>query len=306
MIYSGPIIYSVSILILFIFIMTTILRTLRKATDRRERRLNKQEGISSVSRPTKTMRKKMKETKLQGIDNIEKQFTITRKILVPFFIFLALIVAIIPFLNSAPAALLSLVAAVLSIVVGMAAKPFLENLFAGLVISYSHSLNIGDTVLINDHYGTVEDINLSYSIIKTWDWKRYIIPNNNMMRQDFLNYTLIEKYQWVYIEFSVAYDNDLSEVEKIALDCAYLSEFTLEDNTPYFWIMEMEKESYKCWLVSWAENPSKAWSLKNDLRTRLIKAFQENRIEVHSFRYVLDRKRPSSTRKPEEETPLEN
>ena len=193
-----------------------------------------------------------------------------------------------PFINSAPAAFISIFAAVLSLIIGIAAKPFIENLFAGLVLSYSKSLNIGDTVLIDEKYGTVEDINLSYTTIKTWDWKRYILPNIKMLQQDFLNYTLIDKYQWAYIEFWVAYENDLQEVERIALACANASDFTLGDNVPYFWIMEMGKDGYQCWLASWAEDPAAAWSLRNDLRTKLIMEFGKKNIKYHSLHHIME------------------
>jgi hypothetical protein len=156
------------------------------------------------------------------------------------------------------------------------------------ILIYDFSLNIGDTILIDEKYGTVEDINLSYTTVKTWDWKRYVLPNIRMLQQNFMNFTLVDKYQWVYIEFWAAYENDLQEVERIALDCAKQSKFTLEDNVPYFWIMEMAMDGYKCWLASWADNPSSAWSLRNDLRTRLIMEFSKKNIKYHSLHHVVE------------------
>ncbi len=109
-----------------------------------------------------------------------------------------------------------------------------------------------------------------------------------MISKDFVNYTLIEKYQWVYIEFWSAYTNDLDEVERIAMECANERDFSLEDNIPSFWIMEMDKDSYKCWLASWASDPSNAWNLRNDLRTRLIKEFRRNGIAIHELRHIVN------------------
>ena len=280
--------YSAVVFTLFLFILIILLRTLRKATDRRENRLKRKKEQFPLSKLTRLMKSRAAGSRKARFESIENQFTITRKILIPSIIGLGLFIAVIPFLNNIPAAFISVFVAAFSLFIGIAAKPFLENIFAGLVISYSKSLNIGDTVLIDEKYGTVEDINLSYTTIKTWDWKRYVVPNIKMMQQDFLNYTLVDKYQWVYIEFWSAFENDIEEVEKLALECAGKSEFTLEDNIPYFWVMEMDKDGYKCWLASWAEDPGNAWSLRNDLRTRLIKEFRKNNIQYHSLHHIME------------------
>jgi small-conductance mechanosensitive channel len=276
----GQVLYSAGVFVFFLIVLAIALRTLRRATDQREKRLKKKKADPLVTKPTGTMKKGMTSGQKSRFESIENQFTITRKLLVPIVISIGIILALLPFATNVPAAYLTMFATILSVIIGMAARPFLENIFAGLVISYSKSLNIGDTVLIGDQYGTVEDINLSYTTIKTWDWKRYVIPNINMISRDFINYTLIEKYQWVYIEFWSAYDNDLEEVERIAVDCSAESEYTLEDNVPSFWIMEMDKDCYKCWVASWASDPSNAWNLRNDLRTRLIKEFRKKGIKV--------------------------
>ncbi|MBI9105001.1 MAG: mechanosensitive ion channel [Spirochaetales bacterium] len=296
----GSFIYAAVVILISIIALITILRTLRRATDLREKRIRRGNEQFPLSKPTRLMRKKAGNNKKGRIESVEKQFTITRKILVPSIIGLGIIISILPFINSVPAAFLSIFAAVFSLMIGIAAKPFLENLFAGLVISYSKSLNIGDTVLIDEKYGTVEDINLSYTTVKTWDWKRYVLPNIRMLQQDFLNFTLVEKYQWAYIEFWSAYENDLQEVEQVALDCAKQSEFALPDNVPYFWIMEMDKDGYKCWLASWAEDPAAAWALRNDLRTKLIMEFSKRDIKYHSLHHVVQNVevKPRQTGKP--------
>ena len=291
----GSYFYTAAVMFISVIILIITLRSLRRATDKRENRIKRKKEQYPLSKPTTMMRKKTDKLKKGRLESVENQFTITRKILVPSIIGLGLIIAVLPFINSVPAAFISVFAAVFSLIIGIAAKPFLENMFAGLVISYSKSLNIGDTVLIDKKYGTVEDINLSYTTVKTWDWKRYVLPNIRMLQQDFLNYTLVDKYQWAYIEFWVAYENDLQEVERIALDCAAQSEFTLEDNVPYFWIMEMEKDAYKCWLASWAEDPSSAWSLRNDLRTKLIMEFNNNNIKYHSLHHIVANEEPSNS-----------
>ena len=100
-----------------------------------------------------------------------------------------------------------------------------------------------------DIYGIVEDINLTTTIIKTWDWKRFVVPNSKMLDTDFINYTLTDKVQMAYIEFQVAYNNDITEIEKIALKCAAESEYISSNEKPAFWVMSTDEKSIKCWLA---------------------------------------------------------
>ena len=293
-IFNVPIVYIYPLLILIIFstVLFIVLKNLKKATVRREERFIKKENDKAFSKPTKTMRRSNAKKRKSGLESIEKQFTITRKILIPFILLLALIVAVVPFLNQVPAAIFSLFIAGFSLILGIAVKPLLENVFAGLVISYSKSLNIGDTVVVDDKYGTVEDITMSYTTIKTWDWKRYILPNSKMIQQEFLNLTLVEKYQWAYVEFYVAYDTDIEKVKEIALKCASENKHTVVDNVPYFWVMDMKEESYVCWIASWTEDPATAWSFKNDIRTDMIIEFQKAGIKSYSIKYFMNENPP--------------
>ena len=44
-----------------------------------------------------------------------------------------------------------------------------------------------------------------------------------------------------------------------------------------------KKDTIKCWLAAWADNPSDAWELRNDLRTSLLKRFQSEKINFHQY-----------------------
>jgi len=237
----------------------------------------------------------LKTMKKNGMESIESQFSISRKIIIPSIIILGLIISLIPFLSHVPATLLSFIVGAFTVVTGITARPFLENLFAGIVLSSSRSLNIGDTVIVDANYGTVEDISLTYTSIKTWDLKRYIVPNINMLNKDFLNLSLIEKSQWAYIEYWVSYSSDLEFVKDLSIKCAEKSIYHNEDHDVEFWIMDMEKDSVKCWLAVWADSPADAWAYKNDLRTNLITEFRKAGIEIHSFSNKIKIENPESS-----------
>ena len=80
----------------------------------------------------------------RGFATIERNTTITRRALVPLIILLTAALAGIPFLDRVPGAALSVIVAASTVLAGLAARPIIENAFAGLVIAYSKLLNIGD------------------------------------------------------------------------------------------------------------------------------------------------------------------
>jgi small-conductance mechanosensitive channel len=223
-----------------------------------------------------------------ALERIEENFSVSRRMLVPLIIAVTGILACIPFMDQAPAATLSVIAGVATLLVGIATRPVIENAVAGLMISYSRTINIGDTVRLADHYGTIEDINATHTTVKVWNWNRYLIPNGRMLALEFENLSLIEEDIWTHVEFTVGYDADLTAVESIAIDAVTSSQRYSATEAPRFWYNELRPEGVVCWVAAWARNPSDSWSLQSDIRKRLIQGFQAQSIPVHSHRLQVE------------------
>jgi small-conductance mechanosensitive channel len=86
----------------------------------------------------------------------------------------------VPFLASAGVA---------GIVLGLAAQRTLGSLFAGLQLSIAQPIRIGDEVLVENEFGTVEEITLTYVVVKIWDERRLIVPMSRFLEQPFQNWT---------------------------------------------------------------------------------------------------------------------
>ncbi len=227
--------------------------------------------------------KPIQQAKETAVENIEYRFSIIRKLSFYSIITVWVIALAFPFLDRMPATFISFIVAASAIVVGVAARPFIENLISGIVISFSQPIRIGDTVLIDEKYGTIEDISVTHTIVKMWNWRRYIIPNGSMLSKEIINCTINDTYQWMHVEFYVAYDGDISLVEQLAIDAASKSRHFANYEKPRFWVMGMEDKAYRCWVVAWADNPADAWELGNDIRTELIKQFNSHGIKAHQF-----------------------
>jgi small-conductance mechanosensitive channel len=222
------------------------------------------------------------------MESIETRFNMMRRVLLPALGALLLFVLVIPLLSGAPSALLSLLVAVVAVVAGIAARPFLENLMAGVIISFTQPVRIGDTVLVDGFFGTIENISLTHTTLKVWDWRRYMVPNSAMLAKEFVNYSIIDRFQWAYVEFWVDPRTDLDEVRDIATKAALTSPRFADYEEPRFWVMEMGKEGVRCWVAAWADTPSDAWQLGHDIRTELVRRFRDSSIRTHGYQHHWD------------------
>jgi small-conductance mechanosensitive channel len=221
----------------------------------------------------------------RGIESIERHFSVMRRLLVPLIALLALLLAAPAFLADSSATTASMIGTVVAVVVGFAVRPFLENAVAGLVISSSRLVRIGDTVRVDDWYGTIEDITATHTAVKVWDWRRYLVPNSRMLGSAFFNYSLYDTFVWAYAEFWVTPDADLDEVREIALRAPLESPYFSSREDPTFWIIGIHKDAICCWVAAWADTPSGAWALTHDMRTTLLADLRRRGIPLSVQRH---------------------
>jgi small-conductance mechanosensitive channel len=80
-------------------------------------------------------------------------------------------------------------AGVAGLAVGLAARPVLSNLIAGVQLAIAQPIRLGDEVLVEGEFGTVEEIQTTYVVIRLWDWRRMVVPLSYFMEKPFQNWT---------------------------------------------------------------------------------------------------------------------
>lgn len=189
-----------------------------------------------------------KEAREAALESVATRYTIIKRVFSATLAAIWLLAIIFPFLGEMPAAVISVMVGAAGIILGIAARPLIENLISGMMISFSRPVRTGDTIMIDDEYGTIEDITMTYTIVKSWNWRRYVIPNSLMLKKEFINCSLYDSYQWAHVEFWVACDADLGQVRDIAISAASESQYFANYEPPRFWVMETGKEGVKCWV----------------------------------------------------------
>ncbi len=140
-----------------------------------------------------------------------------------------------------------------SVALGFAFKDVLQNLFAGFLILIYRPFHIGDQIKINDFEGTVEEINVRATKIKTYDGERVVIPNNDLYMDAVLVRTAFP-HRRTKIVVGIGYEEDHEQARRILLGVLKDTEGVLNDPAPDVDVYELADSSVNMRLLYWTDS----------------------------------------------------
>jgi small-conductance mechanosensitive channel len=108
--------------------------------------------------------------------------------------------------------------AVIALVFGLAAQSTLSNFVAGILVAFAQPLRLGDTVGVAGASGTVQQIGLTYTVIRGGDGQRYYVPNTKLASDTIRNATIAGAEHLVAVKVAVPLSADLDRVLGILLE----------------------------------------------------------------------------------------
>jgi small-conductance mechanosensitive channel len=109
-------------------------------------------------------------------------------------------------------------AGLIGIVAGVAAQSTLSNLFAGMQIAFGDMVRIGDTVVVDGEWGTVEEITLTFLSVRTWDERRITMPVSYFTSKPFENWSRGDPRMTGTVLFHVDHSAPVDEMRKRLLE----------------------------------------------------------------------------------------
>lgn len=94
-------------------------------------------------------------------------------------------------------------AGVLSIVAGLAVQTSLVNVFAGMQLAFTDAIRVGDVVVVEEEWGRIEEITLTYVVVHIWDDRRLILPSTYFTTTPFQNWTRRQSEVMGTVEFDL-------------------------------------------------------------------------------------------------------
>ncbi len=166
-------------------------------------------------------------------------------------------------------------AGIAGMILGFSAQKVLGNLLAGIQIAITQPIRLGDVLIVENEWGWVEEITLTYVVVKIWDLRRLVIPISHFLEKPFQNWTRtsadILGTVFIYADYTIPIDKLREELTRIlqstdlwdgkvnGLQVTDAKEHTLELRA----------------LMSAADSP-KAWDLRCLVREKLVTFVQEH------------------------------
>jgi small-conductance mechanosensitive channel len=166
-------------------------------------------------------------------------------------------------------------AGVASVVVGSAAQKSLANLIAGFQLAFTQPVRIDDIVIVEKEQGRVEEITLSYVVIRTWDLRRLILPITYFLEKPFENWTRntgeLIGHVFVLADYTVPIEAVRREFQRLVVNSPKYN-----GGVCSFVVTGMNDKGIEMRGTFGARNASDAFDLKCELREKLVTFLQTN------------------------------
>jgi len=207
---------------------------------------------------------------------IYTQFTILERIVIFIVIILALGLALMSFKEIREIGISIFASAgVAGIIIGFSAQKFIGTLLAGIQIAIAQPIKLDDVVIVEGEWGRIEEITLTYVVVRIWDKRRLIVPTPYFIDQPFQNWTKssadILGTVFLYVDYMVSFDNLREELTRI------LQNTELWDGeVNILQVTDSKPTHVEVRALMSAKDSSTAWDLRVHVREKLIDYLQKN------------------------------
>ena len=177
-------------------------------------------------------------------------------------------------------------AGVAGIAIGFAAKDTLSNLIAGVLLIVDRPFEIGDRIEVwsapagSATWGDVVDIGLRATKIKTTDNIVIIIPNNEIMKRDIVNYTIVSTKIRVRVNIGVAYDTDIEKAKDLINNVAGTLPWVSKEPPSKVIVKNFGESSVDLQLRVWIDDARKRMDTISSITDKIKEVFDKNGIEI--------------------------
>ena len=160
-------------------------------------------------------------------------------------------------------------AGVAGLAIGLAARPLLTSLIAGVQIAMTQPIRIQDAVVIEGEFGTIEEITSTYVVVQLWDWRRMILPLNYFIERPFQNWTREKSSIIGTVIIYVDYSADVGAIRR-KLEEIVKTTTLWDGRVVNLQVTDVTEMSIQLRALASARTPAAAWDLRCLVREALI------------------------------------
>jgi small-conductance mechanosensitive channel len=191
-------------------------------------------------------------------------------------------------------------AGVAGIVAGLAARPVLSKLMAGVQLAMTQPIRLYDAVIVENEYGTIEEITSTYVVVKLWDLRRMIVPLTYFIEKPFQNWTRENSSLIGNVMMYLDYRAPVGIIRQKFRDIVKESKLW-DGQTAALQITDFKEGTMELRLLMSARSSGAAFDLRCEVREKLIDFIQHEHPEAlpHS-RQVAAKSAPEADAMPKD------
>lgn len=194
-----------------------------------------------------------------------------------YIVGLMLVILQIPQLHSLATAMLA-GAGIAGLAIGLAAKDSLSNFTSGIFIAVFQPFRVGDLVDFKGDHGQIEDLTLRHTVIRTWDNRRIIVPNNTMSTESIINWSIREPDIIWTVDFKIKDISDIDRARGIIIQEARRHPLVMVNRDIKVLLTDMKKEELNLRLEIHLPGRNMAKAVGCDIREAVGKKFYQEGI----------------------------
>ncbi len=176
---------------------------------------------------------------------------------------------------------LAVLSGAIGVGIGFGLQKVVSNLVSGIIILLDKSIKPGDVITVGETFGWINSLGARYVSITTRDGREYLIPNEDLITTQVVNWSHSNDFVRLDIYFGTAYSDNPREVRKLAIEAAVSVERVLEFRPPVCHIVGFGDSSVDYILRFWIKDPTGGLTnIRGNVYLALWDAFADNGISI--------------------------
>jgi small-conductance mechanosensitive channel len=165
--------------------------------------------------------------------------------------------------------------------IGFGLQKVVSNLISGVILLLDKSIKPGDVIEVGNSYGKIESLGARYASVVTRDGFEYLIPNEDLITQQVINWSFSDRLVRLKIGVGVSYNTDIHQTMDLLVQAARGVDRVLHEPTPVCQLKDFGDSSVDLELRFWIGDPDNGISnVGSDVRLAVWDALKEHHIEI--------------------------
>lgn len=164
---------------------------------------------------------------------------------------------------------------------GFGLQKVVSNFISGVIILLDKSIKPGDTISLGDTFGWIRELRARFVSVVTRDGREYLIPNEDFITQQVINWSFSDELVRLDVPFGVSYNSDPHQVSELAIEAAMSVGRVEASRRPVCWMTQFGDSSLDFILRFWIHDPQQGLTnVRGKVLLALWDAFKEHGVEI--------------------------